>query len=77
MARLICILGLGNACPSGYPQLILAVVGDQQDQLLVGLEPGVFHSQAPALEVWPSLTTVSVLGGSFMCNLTPTQFALM
>ena len=37
MVMVICILGLRNACPFGYH---LAVVGDQQGQLLVGLVPG-------------------------------------
>ena len=55
MTTVICILGSGNGCPSGYPLLILAVIGDQQGQLLVGLVPGVPHSQASALEVWPGL----------------------
>ena len=70
-------MGLGNACPSGYPLLILAVVGDQQDQLLVGLEPGISHSQAPALEVRPGLDHYLCPVGSLMYNLTPIQFTLL
>ena len=51
----VCLLGSGNTCPSGYHLLIPAVVGDQHGQLLFRLEPGVSHSQAPALEVWLGL----------------------
>ena len=59
----ICILGLGNACPSGYP---LAVVCDKQGQLLVELVPGVPIVRPLHWKFGLVLTTISVLGGSLM-----------
>ena len=59
----ICILGSGNACPSGYP---LAVVCDKQGQLLVELVPGVPIVRPLHWKFGLVLTTISVLGGSLM-----------
>ena len=59
----ICILGSGNACPSGYP---LAVVCDKQGQLLDKLVPGVPIFRPLPWKFGLVLTTISVLGGSLM-----------
>ena len=67
----ICILGLGNACSSGHPLLTLAVVSRVSS--LFDLYPG-FPTVRP-LHLNLVLNTISVLGGSLMCNPTPIKFA--